>query len=61
MRDPDEVHRFAGVRATPEGVGALNPAFDVTPGRLVTGLVTERGVAEASEAGLGRLFPERAA
>jgi len=34
------------------------PAFDVTPARLVTGIVTERGIAEASEAGLRRLFPE---
>jgi methylthioribose-1-phosphate isomerase len=44
MRDPDEVHRFAGVRATPEGVGALNPAFDVTPASLVTAFITEHGV-----------------
>ena len=35
-----------------------NP-FDVTPARLVTGLITERGVAEASGPGLRRLFPER--
>ena len=37
-----------------------NPAFDVTPARLVTGLITERGIAEASEAGLARLYPEKA-
>lgn len=49
----------ATVRVTPEGSGAANPAFDVTPARLVTGLITERGVAEASEEGLARLFPER--
>ena len=36
-----------------------NPGFDVTPARLVTGLITERGVAEASESGLAALFPER--
>ncbi len=48
----------ATVALTPEGSGAANPAFDVTPARLVTGLITERGVAEASEAGLGRLFPD---
>ncbi len=47
------------VRVTPEGSPAANPAFDVTPARLVTGLVTERGVAPASEAGLEALFPER--
>ncbi len=46
-------------RIVSPGSPAANPAFDVTPGRLVTGLVTERGVAEASEAGLLALFPER--
>ncbi|MFN3546635.1 MAG: S-methyl-5-thioribose-1-phosphate isomerase [Mesorhizobium sp.] len=45
------------VRISPEGTDAANPAFDVTPARLVTGLITERGVADASEAGLRRLFP----
>jgi methylthioribose-1-phosphate isomerase len=40
---------------------AGNWAFDVTPARLVTGLITERGVCEASESGLAELFPERAA
>ncbi len=44
-----------------EGSAAANPAFDVTPARLVTGLITERGICEASEAGLAALFPERAA
>jgi methylthioribose-1-phosphate isomerase len=48
----------ATVALTPEGSAAANPAFDVTPARLVTGLITERGVAEASEAGLRRLFPD---
>jgi len=47
----------ASVALMPEGSGAANPAFDVTPARLVTGLITERGIAEASEAGLRRLFP----
>ncbi len=46
---------------TPEGTGALNPAFDVTPARLVTGLITERGIAPASREGLRALFPEFAA
>ena len=45
------------VRISPEATGAANPAFDVTPARLVTGLITERGVAEASAEGLRRLFP----
>ncbi|HEY4989661.1 MAG TPA: S-methyl-5-thioribose-1-phosphate isomerase, partial [Opitutaceae bacterium] len=48
----------ADVALMPEGSPAANPAFDVTPARLVTGIITERGVAEASEAGLKRLFPE---
>ncbi|MEO6876111.1 MAG: S-methyl-5-thioribose-1-phosphate isomerase [Opitutaceae bacterium] len=48
----------ATVALTPEGSPAANPAFDVTPARLVTGLITECGVAEASETGLRRLFPE---
>ncbi|MFQ5634033.1 MAG: S-methyl-5-thioribose-1-phosphate isomerase [Gammaproteobacteria bacterium] len=38
-----------------------NDAFDVTPARLVTGLITERGICEASRAGLSKLFPERTA
>ena len=47
------------VRISPEGGRAANPAFDVTPARLVTGLITERGVADASPQGLKALFPER--
>jgi methylthioribose-1-phosphate isomerase len=44
----------------PEGSPAANPAFDVTPARLVTALITERGVCAASEAGLLSLYPEQA-
>ena len=44
------------VQLTPDGSAGFNPAFDVTPARLVTGLITERGVAEASEAGLRGLY-----
>ncbi|MFC3723630.1 S-methyl-5-thioribose-1-phosphate isomerase [Neoaquamicrobium sediminum] len=46
------------VRISPDETEAANPAFDVTPARLVTGLITERGVAEASAEGLKGLFPE---
>jgi methylthioribose-1-phosphate isomerase len=53
--------RIARVRITPETTPCANPAFDVTPARLVTGLITERGIAAASRAGLAALFPERAA
>ena len=69
-RSPDEVTQMTGagidgtvmtVRLTPEGSPAANPAFDVTPARLVTALITERGVCAASEAGLLSLFPEMSA
>jgi methylthioribose-1-phosphate isomerase len=46
------------VRVTPPGTGAANPAFDVTPARLVSGLITERGRCAASEGGLRGLFPQ---
>ena len=44
---------------TPENSPAINYGFDVTPARLVSGLITERGICEASEAGILRLYPER--
>jgi len=47
------------VLLTPAGSKAGNWAFDVTPSRLLSGLLTERGLAEASEQGLGKLFPEK--
>ena len=43
-RDPDEVHTFGSVRATPETMAAWNPAFDVTPAELITAFITEHGV-----------------
>jgi methylthioribose-1-phosphate isomerase len=51
--------RVAEIALLPEGSAASNPAFDVTPARLVTGLITERGVCAASAAGLKHLFPEK--
>ena len=48
--------RIESVRITPAGSPAANYAFDVTPARLVTGLITERGLAPASESGLSALF-----
>src|SRR5690606_35482330 len=42
----------ASVRIVPEGCAVANPAFDVTPARLVTALITERGICDASSAGL---------
>jgi methylthioribose-1-phosphate isomerase len=52
--------RVVEVEILPPGSPVANCAFDVTPARLVTALVTERGSCEASAAGLARLFPERA-
>lgn len=48
LRGEDEVLEWSGVRTAPAESRGHNPAFDVTPGRLVTGLVTERGVLEIS-------------
>lgn len=48
------------VQVAPEGTAGGNPAFDVTPNRLVTGLITERGVCEASSEGLAAMFPDMA-
>lgn len=68
-REPREVSHVMGfddhgavadVQVTPDGTESGNPAFDVTPNRLVTGLITERGVCDASAEGLAGLFPERA-
>jgi methylthioribose-1-phosphate isomerase len=47
------------VRLTPEGTPAGNPAFDVTPARLVTALVTEHGLVAAEEGALRRLMEGR--
>ncbi len=48
----------ATVQITPHGSGACNPGFDVTPARLVTAFITERGVCTANESGLASLFSE---
>ena len=67
-RNPAEVTDITGrmadgtiatVRVAAGGSPAANPAFDVTPGRLVTGLITERGRCDATADGLLGLFPER--
>ena len=51
--------RLLDVEVVAPGSPVANPAFDVTPARLVTGIITERGVAPASRAGLAALYPER--
>jgi methylthioribose-1-phosphate isomerase len=53
--------RIETVRIAPDGTPVANYGFDVTPARLVTGLITERGVLEASRSALAGAFPERAA
>ena len=60
MRGRTADGRIETICITPNGSPAGNWGFDVTPARLVTALVTERGVCPASEAGLAGLFPERA-
>jgi len=67
-RNADEVLTMSGrtrdgqvvaVEISAPGSPARNDAFDVTPARLITGLITERGVCEASQDGLRSLYPER--
>ena len=53
--------RLETVRIVPEGSPVANYAFDVTPARLVTGLITERGVLTPDRASLAAAFPERIA
>jgi methylthioribose-1-phosphate isomerase len=69
QRGADEVATMTGrtpqggiatVRIVPDGSPVANYGFDVTPARLVTGLITERGVIAASRSALARAFPERA-
>ncbi len=55
-RHPDG--SIGSVQVSPDGAMSSNPAFDVTPGRLVTGLITERGVCQATGPALARMFPE---
>ena len=56
----DEAGRVVTVTVTPPGTRAANFGFDVTPARLVSGLITERGVCAASAEGLAALFPVEA-
>ena len=66
-RDPDEIRYIEGlandksvrVLICPENSPAANYAFDVTPAKLVTGFITERGICKATAADIQRLFPEK--
>ena len=69
QRGPEEVATMTGktkdgrietVQIIPDGSPVANYGFDVTPARLVTGLITERGVLQANRAALAAAFPERA-
>jgi methylthioribose-1-phosphate isomerase len=69
QRGADEVATMTGrtasgrietIRVVPDGSPVANYAFDVTPSRLVTGLITERGVLQPDRGALARAFPERA-
>jgi methylthioribose-1-phosphate isomerase len=65
-RDADEVTHIEGwtgssiqkVKLIPENSPAANYGFDVTPARLVTGLITERGICKANKESITALFPE---
>jgi methylthioribose-1-phosphate isomerase len=68
QRDANEVTTMTGrtvdgriesVRIVPDGSAVANYGFDVTPARLITGLITERGVLAATRAALAQAFPER--
>ena len=43
-RDPNEVIYYGGARICPEGTEVINPAFDIVPKDLITGIITEKGV-----------------
>jgi methylthioribose-1-phosphate isomerase len=69
QRGPEEVATMTGrtldgrietVQVVPDGSAVANYGFDVTPARLVTGLITERGIVAATREGLAAQFPERA-
>jgi methylthioribose-1-phosphate isomerase len=69
QRSPEEVATMTGrtadgrietVRIVPEGSPVANYGFDVTPARLVSGLITERGVLQSDREALASAFPERA-
>lgn len=66
-RDPSEVTEISGlsegtirsVRICPEGASAANFGFDVTPARLITGFITEKGICKSTESGIKKLFSEK--
>ena len=61
VRTMDGTNLIAHGRIAPDGMRAANPAFDVTPARLVTAIITDRGIASASRDGLHDLYRRRVA
>ncbi len=61
MRVRDSGHGIDHAQIAPDGTRAANPAFDVTPARLVTAIITDRGIAPASRAGLLGLYGKEVA
>ena len=67
MRDEEEVKYIYGLRndeiqkvlLTPESSKAANYSFDITPARLITGLITERGICPANQESILALYPEQ--
>jgi len=55
---PDEAGVLRRIRVASPGSHALNPAFDVTPAKYITGFITERGIIEASESAIGKLLAQ---
>jgi methylthioribose-1-phosphate isomerase len=58
-READEVSTWRGVRTAPKGVGVWNPAFDVTPAKLVTAIITESGIFPPAEVSRSPLTAHR--
>lgn len=66
-REPEEVTKIEGllhgkieqVRICPEDAKAANYGFDITPARLITGIITEKGVCSATEEGIKEMFPDK--
>jgi methylthioribose-1-phosphate isomerase len=66
-RDPEEVLKIEGllhgrieqVRLCPEDARAANYGFDITPSRLITGIITEKGICNATEESIKEMFPDK--
>jgi methylthioribose-1-phosphate isomerase len=66
-RDPEEVTNISGyadgkiqsVRICPEDTAAANYGFDITPARLITGLITEKGICRATEKDIKEMFSDK--